>query len=253
MSGKKQSKQVFSEAPPSITVRAEEGATKTAIVYREDSKLVKNLGAELLRGCRVAEWAERGRGRYRKFYPRAWLVPCHLLSGKKRIGQSAADAIRAKRAAAAKKGAETSAQRMGEAAAKIGALPSSRTARAFRCGRLDQFEAKLIAFMTRFRHEFTDYDALLRRCDSDGARDFKQEHSRPEDWETYLDTYNFPEPELAEALSKVLKEPHRAHPVWFCGAILAIKRVGVSLDSLTYETIVEQIRRWQAERAEDKE
>ncbi len=58
-----------------------EKALTTRVVYREDRALVDLLGEQSLRACRVAEWVEKGRGRFRKTFPRAWHVPVGLLEG----------------------------------------------------------------------------------------------------------------------------------------------------------------------------
>jgi hypothetical protein len=139
--------------------------------------------------------------------------------------------------------------------------PSSRTARWYKKGEIDSYEAQLISFKTMYRHEHTDYETIIEQLHAEAraargmflnnlqhdAREIATEYPIPDSWESYLDTYDFPHPEIAFRLSQVLKSPQKSHPVWFCEAILAVKRTG--LENLTYETVRQAVAKWREERA----
>jgi hypothetical protein len=126
----------------------------------------------------------------------------------------------------------------------LGILPGTRTAAWLRRGDIDEDLAALIAFKAKFRHEHTDYDQLLPTQDRDDARENLSERPVPNNWIDYLDSYDFPHEEIAQALAGVLQIPEQAHPVWFCEAVLAVKRAGLPLESLTYEAVRESISDW---------
>ena len=147
--------------------------------------------------------------------------------------------------------------------------PNSYTAKWFERGEIDAFEAQLIQFKAEYRHLFTDYDSLVEQLRSE-ARQYKGEMRRmamedvqrdaremcseepiPDKWEEYLATYGFPYPEIAKRLSQVLKSCEQAHPVWFCEAVLALKRSDHCLDNLTYEAIRDAIDQWRSHRMAD--
>jgi hypothetical protein len=225
-----------------------EEALTTRVVYREDRALVDLLGEQTLRACDVAEWMAKGQGRFRRQFPRAWRVPVGLLQGHSPLTKAEADALRNKRSAAGRKAAATFRGRVNEAADEIGALPGSRTARDFCGGHLDEHEARLRAFIAEYRHEHTDYDALLRGgCDKESARALKRAGRRPTTWEDYLEAYGFCGP-VAEALARALKDPRKAHPVWFCEAMLAVERAGLGLDNLSYDAVRRAVDAWRGER-----
>jgi hypothetical protein len=81
------------------------------------------------------------------------------------------------------------------------------------------------------------------------ARDYGIAEAIPGNWTEYLAKYSFPYPEIAERISQILQSPGRAHPVWFCEAILAVKRAQRPLDPLTYEVIRDAITEWRESRS----
>lgn len=227
-----------------------EAALTTCVVYREDRVLAGLLGEQTLRACDVAEWEEKGRGRFRRRFPRAWLVPMGLLQGHTPLGKAEADALRSKRSAAGQKAAATVQRRADEAAEKIGALPGSRTARAVARGHIDEHVGRLRAFIAEFRHEHTDYDALLRGGhDKESARAHQRAERRPTTWADYLETYGFRGP-AAEALARALRDPRKADPVWFREALIAVERAGLELDNLNYDAVRRALEAWRADRDE---
>lgn len=132
---------------------------------------------------------------------------------------------------------------------ELGIDPTSRTAKWLNRGHIDEDQARLIAFKTEFRHEYTNYDDLLDDgLERDLAREFAEPKPIPSDWNTYLATYSFPHPEVAEALAKVLKCPLQSHPIWFCEAVIAARRYELDLSSLTYEDVRYAIDTWRDER-----
>lgn len=136
-----------------------------------------------------------------------------------------------------------------ERLAELGIDPSSRTAKWLTRGAIDEDQARLIAFKVEFRHERTNYDDLLDDgLERELAREFAEPKPIPSDWNTYLATYSFPHPEVAEALAKVLQCPTHSHPVWFCEAVIAIRRYELDLSSLTYESVRDAIHEWRDER-----
>jgi hypothetical protein len=124
--------------------------------------------------------------------------------------------------------------------------------------------AELIGFKAPYRHEYTDYDecfsseefSSLRSCGlSPGeardelrftARMLKQEEPIPPTWPDFLEKYKFDSP-IAKALASVLKEPQRSHPVWFKEAEIAVRRLGLPLDNLSYDHIKLTIDQWRRE------
>lgn len=235
-----------------------EECLRTVVVYRQDRKAMAALKARLGREpwmvLKVAEWSRLGRGRWERFRPRAWHVPVSLLAEVAPISKEEADAIRDRRSAAGRKAVQTARQRDDEAAAAVGARRRSRLGRALRRGEIDPEEAELLAFKARFRHEFTDYEALLAAgFDREEARELRSETvPAVAGWDEYLARYGF-DGEVAAALAHVLKDPAQAHPVWFCEAKLAVERAvpGDRLadpSGLSYELICQLIEDWREER-----
>ena len=144
--------------------------------------------------------------------------------------------------------------------------PNSRTARWYERGEIDEYEARLIQFKAEYRHGYTDYDERISAMRSEamgldsqnkkGSLEYLREDARagtteqpiPETWDEYLDTYEFPYPEIANRISQVLASSRKAHPVWFCEAILAVKRAECPLDALTCEVVRDAIADWRAKR-----
>lgn len=127
---------------------------------------------------------------------------------------------------------------------EMGIDPSGRTALWLKHGEVDEYEARLIAFKVAYRHEHTDYDQIIRSLGRDDARDLAEEAPIPSDWIDYLAKYPFPYPDVADALSRALQNPQHAHPIWFCKAILAVKRDELPLHELTYELIRDAVNRF---------
>ena len=129
--------------------------------------------------------------------------------------------------------------------------PESRAAQWYEEGEIDEYEAQLIQFKTYYRHVHTDYDEVLvtlrGRVEYGDlqaeARDQLTEQPIPSTWPEYLGKYNFPYPEIATRLSEILQHPQKAHPVWFCKAIIALAEYEVSLENLTYSDVIAAIRR----------
>lgn len=134
---------------------------------------------------------------------------------------------------------------------EMGIAPSGRTAMWLRHKNIDEYEARLIAFKATYRHEFTNYDQLLGAYDRDEARASVEERIIPSNWLDYVASYPFPFPEVADVLSRVLKDPQQAHPVWFCEAILAVRWGGLALDNFTYAAIHDAITEWRSYREHD--
>jgi len=147
----------------------------------------------------------------------------------------------------------------------LGINPDGRTAKWLGRGDIDDDLAELIGFKTAYRHEYTDYDERfsgeefysLRSCGyspteareelRSTARNLKQEEPIPATWPEYLEMYEFNSP-IAQALASVLKEPHRSHPIWFKEAEIAVHRLGLPLDNLSYDLIKQAIEQWRRER-----
>lgn len=131
---------------------------------------------------------------------------------------------------------------------EIGALPSSRIAVAYARGQVDRDSAELMSWKCAYRHEYTDYDEVIRATkDKSTARGEATDAPIPDDWSTYLDHYDFAGPE-AEALAKTLQDPSQCHPIWFREAMIAVRRSRLPLDELTYESVCTAITRWREER-----
>ncbi len=125
----------------------------------------------------------------------------------------------------------------------MGVNPDSRTAKWLKSGDIDQYQAQLIAFRCRLRHEHSNYNAVLSGCrDKDFARQEREEDEIPDNWDEYLRKYDFPYPEVAQQLASILRSPTNAHPVWFCKAILAVVRSEVT--PRCYHDIRDAIRSW---------
>lgn len=145
------------------------------------------------------------------------------------------------------------------AADEIGALPNSRIAEDYANGALDKYEASYLAFQTRYRHHFTDYDdqwnshEVQQLLDDPENRDIEAsclrdelrynlvEEPIPGNWADYLTKYGF-DSEIAKALAAALAEPKQAHPVWFKRAEQAVARAidngkSIDLNTLTYGQI----------------
>jgi hypothetical protein len=128
-------------------------------------------------------------------------------------------------------------------------------ARALRAGRVDEDTAELLAFKARYRHEFTDYEERYRHLDwshlrnelsyseaKEYAREYAQEYTEdeiPRTWPAYLEKYGFASQE-AITLSKLLRDPRKAHPIWFKKAEIAVR--GMNLAELTYGAVSEAVR-----------
>lgn len=163
-----------------------------------------------------------------------------------------------KRAAARRRRFENRCRRLNEAGISD---PSSHTARWFLRNEIDAEEAQLIQFKAYYRHEHSDYDTLLTELRDSSefgsvaseARDLATEQPIPHCWKEYLDKYDFPHPEVAAKLAAVLKDPRQAHPIWFCEAILAVKRSNADFTTLDYESIRYAIEQWRGEREFNQE
>lgn len=225
-------------------------ALTTVKVHRGDLKVTRKLGAAYLRTCTVGEWRNKGTTRNPYWQPLSWLVPAGILAryGCTPISQEEAEARRAEMSARAKASYRS---RYNQACDRIGAIYGSRTAHALVQGQIDADLAELIAFRASYRHEFTNYDELIRESKD---RDFAREEMAPtrpipDSWSVYLARYGF-RGEVAEALAKTLQDPACCHPVWFTEAQIAVRRTGLDLDDLTYEDIREAISQWRDERYE---
>src|ERR1043165_9216206 len=140
----------------------------------------------------------------------------------------------------------------------IGIDPDGQTAKWLAQGEIDADLAELIGWKAAYRHEYTDYDERLnskefynlRSCgfSPQEARDELRETARnlatekpiPATWPEYLETYGFDSP-IAKALASIFKEPERCHPIWFKEAQIAVRRLSLPLDGLTYEIVTEAI------------
>jgi hypothetical protein len=220
-------------------------------VHRGDIKATRKLGAAYLRKCKVGRWRNKGTSRHPAWQPLSWLVPAGVLGrlGVTPLTQEEAEASREKMSRAAKASYR---DRYDRACERIGAIPGSRTAHALVQGRIDPDLAELIAFRAEYRHEHTDYDDLIRETGDRGlARDaMVPTSSIPDNWGAYLAYYGY-DGEAAEALARTLKDPRRCHPVWFKEAEVAVRRAGLDLGGLTYDTIREAIDDWRGERSWD--
>ncbi|MCE9566598.1 MAG: hypothetical protein K8U57_31635 [Planctomycetes bacterium] len=136
-------------------------------------------------------------------------------------------------------------------AARIGYRRGSRCEEWLRSGMIDEREAEVIAFKTRYRHEFTDYDSQYQSADwhelkaqlgfdeakeqmREMAREARVEHPIPDTWDDYLKKYGFDSPE-ARAMAAVLRNPRECHPVWFKACEVGLR--GRDLMNLTYDRI----------------
>lgn len=135
----------------------------------------------------------------------------------------------------------------------LGIEKGTRTYQWLKSESIDENEATLIAFKATYRHRFTDYDELLQSREREDAREDVHEKPNPDNWEKYLLTYDFPFPKIAETLAKVLQKPQSAHPVWFCEAILAVKRSEIPFEELTYTAISKAVSEWRFFRRESRE
>lgn len=135
-----------------------------------------------------------------------------------------------------------------ERLAELGIAPDSRTAKWLTRGLIDEDQARLIAFKTEFRHERSNYDELLGDgYERDFARTLADAKAIPSDWSQYFATYSFPHPDVAEALARTLASASQSHPIWFCEAVIAVRRFNVDLATLSYGTIRNAILRWRRE------
>jgi hypothetical protein len=156
------------------------------------------------------------------------------------------------------------AQRRASRLKTLGLPPGSRTARLLDEGVVDEGLAELMGFKARYRHEFTNYDEYfddesfyeLRSLGyspqeageemRSTARAQKQEDPLPATWPEYLEKYGFDSP-VAKALAGVLQSTTNCHPTWFKEAEIAVRRAGLPLAGLTYETIKRVVARWRSE------
>ena len=160
------------------------------------------------------------------------------------------------------KRSETDAQRRKRVAAefaercdRLGINPNGKTAQWLRSGHIDDDEAALISAKVAYRHEATDYEQLLKTgFDRDLARSMSSESDpSPQTWDEYLDRYGWSGNHIAQVLAKVLKSPDQSHPVWFAEAVIAVKRAGLPLETLTYEAIRDAIDHWRTDRSDKRE
>ncbi len=79
------------------------------------------------------------------------------------------------------------------------------------------------------------------------ARMLKQEEPILATWPDFLEMDKFDSP-IAKELASVLKEPQRSHPVWFKEAEIAVRRLGLPLDNLSYDLIKLAIDQWRRQR-----
>jgi hypothetical protein len=201
-----------------------------------------------LRTCKVLTWKKVGRGRYGRWQPQAWLVPRFRLGN---ITPLSDEEARTHREVASERARKSYWDRMQKISERIGAFSDSRTTRALAFGHIDEDLAELIAFKTRYRHEETNYDLLLRAGEEkEFARNLAEESEIPADWKEYLDHYGFASPQ-ARAMATVLKNPQSAHPVWFKEAEIALRRSDRCLDTLSYDVIRRAIDAWRSEREDD--
>ena len=160
-------------------VWTDEDGVKHSPVYRGDPAIKKLGGVGSMTRFKAHDWEERVRGswvpvegyskRRGRMRPSAWLVPHAEHDPSKSMDADSAAAIVAKRSKAGKKGAQTALDR---AVAATGALPDSKTARAYAQGKISLEKARGIADYTSRRHNETDYDNLLKAgVDKATARD----------------------------------------------------------------------------------
>jgi hypothetical protein len=135
--------------------------------------------------------------------------------------------------------------------ADLGIDPRSRTGQWLLAGEIDEQEALLLAFSAEYRHVHTDYeDLLVSGFIKEDSRAFLVADPIPGTWGEYLAKYRF-RSEAAKAMTRVLKDPRQAHPVWFREGDLALQRAGdsVDLERLTYEEICTLISQWRDDRS----
>jgi hypothetical protein len=218
-------------------------ALKTIVVHKGDLRVTRKLGSAYLRMCDVSRW--QSNGRYPST-PRAWLVPQWRL---RELGLTplSRDEVEAASAERSEKAAETRRINEIKVANEIGALPGSRTARAYSAGHLDKDTAEYLAFRASYRHNHTNYDKQYRfGLDRDEARFWMVDDPIPDTWDEYLATYGFAS-ETAMKLSQVLQEPKKCHPVWFKEAEIAVRNL---VGELTYERIKSAIEAFRSRRFE---
>jgi len=145
---------------------------KTVIIYRQDP-IAKKLNT---RAYSVHRWDSKGRGKYRRYFPRSWIVPVEDIPEDARpLSKEQASDIASRRRAAGLKAARTARERDDAVAEDLGLLPGSRLAKDLRAGRVDEEAATAIAESIRHRHEDTDYDDLLAAgYPKEAARALKQ-------------------------------------------------------------------------------
>ncbi len=139
-------------------------------IYREDRAALAALGD--MRNYPVAEWREKGRGKWKKWQPLAWEVPDEIVRarGITPILGNIAFAIRERRSEAGEKGARTRQSKMWDFCVKNNLTPGIGEAAFY--GKVELDDAKRIAENARWRHDETDYDELLGKGFSkEDARD----------------------------------------------------------------------------------
>lgn len=143
------------------------------IVYKEDRKAIKALGGIAAMAAHpVAEWEQRGKGKYKSFRPLSWTVPDN--PGLDPISEAEALAIRAKRSKAGKKATCTRKENDAAFCEEHNLTPGIGAAA--RRGEVDITVAQRISEKARHRHEETNYDALLAAGYSrEDARALKEE------------------------------------------------------------------------------
>ncbi|MBA4190919.1 MAG: hypothetical protein C0467_23265 [Planctomycetaceae bacterium] len=208
----------------------------------------------------VTEWIP---SRYRKYPSRPKIggivvtdrqaaKMCELIAERERR-RNDPKVIAAKQRAAKRRqeAADRHEKELDERAARVGYERGSKCEAWLKGGCIDERDAEVIAFKTRYRHEFTDYDEQYEKIDwqelksqvgfeeakqqmREMAREEKVEDPIPETWDEYLRKYGFDSPE-ALAMAAVLRNPRECHPVWFKACEVGLR--GRELTNLTYERI----------------
>jgi len=166
-----------------------------------------------------------------------------LIDAVREVQKRASDPKRIKANERAKERRAEKKQQVEDHLLEKGINPRSRTAKWLRRGNIDIWEARLVAFKTKYRHEYTDYDVRLQFAREVGlpwedrkeeARLTASEDQIPDTWSEYLAKYEFDDC-IGRRLASVLRDPEECHPVWFMKAKLACEKYGPT--DLTYELI----------------
>lgn len=205
-----------------------------------------------------------GRSMHYSVYRDDQVEPKKPISSEKRGARQAAArkaaATRAQRIIASEREDRIANRKHEERCERIGIAPKGRAASWLEDGEIDEDEAELIGFKTRYRHQFTDYDQHFENAALYGpnenfdvfgsqedirqeARERMTESPIPSGWREYLQKYGF-QSEIAAVLATVLADPTRCHPTWFKEAEIAVRRTGTPTADITYDAISEAIAKW---------